>query len=285
MKNKSRKGVTSGKHDKRQANRQKAADGEASRIRCAHSAVLDAPQIDSGSSQIYGRNPVVEAIEKGVHIDRILLQKNVEGAGKKIYALAKKAGILVQNVDRSALDRVSGTTAHQGVVAYVAGFAYCDVADIFAFAKEKGESPFIVVLDGIEDPHNLGAIIRSAEGAGVHGLIIPERRATPVTATVIKVSAGAAMHMRVARVGNLGITVDRLKAKGVWLYGLDMDGLDFHAQTYDGSAALVVGAEGRGLSRLLREKCDHIISIPMRGHIGSLNVSNAAAILLYEMRK
>ena len=242
-------------------------------------------QVDSGSNQIYGRNPVMEAIEKGVHVDRILLQKNIEGAGKKIYALAKKAGIPVQSVDRSALDRVSGTTAHQGAIAYVAAFAYCDVADILAFSKEKAEPPFVIMLDGIEDPHNLAAIIRSAEGAGVHGIIIPERRATPVTATVIKVSAGAAMHMRVARVKNLGTTADYLKAEGLWLYGLNMDGADFHAQTYDGSAALVVGAEGRGISRLLREKCDHIVSIPMRGHINSLNVSNAAAVLLYEMRK
>jgi 23S rRNA (guanosine2251-2'-O)-methyltransferase len=231
---------------------------------------------------IYGRNPVLEALTSGTQIEKILIQKNIEGSGKKVYALAKKAGVPLIAVDKHALDRVC-SGAHQGVAAYLAEYEYRTVEEILAIAEARGEKPFLLLLDGIEDPHNLGAIIRSAEGAGVHGILIPKRRAVSVTGAVIKVSAGAAIHMAVARVGNLTQEIDKLREAGIWVYGLDMNGTDYRAAGFSGAAALVVGAEGKGLSHLVREHCDEVISIPMRGKIASLNASNAAAIALYAM--
>jgi 23S rRNA (guanosine2251-2'-O)-methyltransferase len=234
---------------------------------------------------IYGRNPVLEALRSGAEIERILIQKNIEGAGKKVYALAKKAGVPLVGVDRRALDSEAGSTAHQGVVAYLSEYSYATIDDILAAAATLGEEPFIVLLDGVEDPHNLGAIIRSADGAGVHGVVIRKNRAAQVTPSAIKASAGAAMHMPVARAANIAQTIDDLKEQGAWVYGLDMDGENYASATYEGAAVLVVGAEGSGLSRLVREKCDRIVSIPMRGKVNSLNASAAAAIVLYEMVK
>jgi len=234
---------------------------------------------------IYGRNPVLEALKSGAEIERILIQKNIEGAGKKVYAIAKKSGIPLVGVDRRALDRETGTTAHQGVAAYLSAYSYAAIDDILAAAAALGEVPFIVLLDGVEDPHNLGAVIRSADGAGIHGVVIRKNRAAQVTPSAMKASAGAAVHMPVARAANIAQTIDELKERGVWVYGLDMDGDNYASVTYEGAAALVVGAEGSGLSRLVREKCDRIVSIPMRGRVSSLNASAAAAIVLYEMAK
>jgi 23S rRNA (guanosine2251-2'-O)-methyltransferase len=234
---------------------------------------------------IYGRNPVIEAINSGREIDKILIQKNIEGAGKKVYALAKKAKIPTQSVDKAALDRAAGVSSHQGVVASVSEYVYSELDDILLFAEARGEPPFIVLLDGIEDPHNLGAIIRSCDGAGAHGVVIPKHRAASVTGAVIKTSAGAALHMPVARVTNIGAAIDELKEKGVWIYGLDMDGQDYGGMTFDGATALVIGSEGSGVSRLVKERCDFIVSLPMRGQVSSLNASNAAAILLYEIAR
>ncbi|MDR2487152.1 MAG: 23S rRNA (guanosine(2251)-2'-O)-methyltransferase RlmB [Clostridiales Family XIII bacterium] len=236
----------------------------------------------SKTTVIFGRNPVMEALRAEAGIDRILIQKNIEGAGKKVYALAKQAGIPTQPVERKVLDRVAGATGHQGVVAYLTDFAYASVEEMLRVAELREEPPFLVLLDGIEDPHNLGAILRSADGAGAHGVIIPKNRAASVTGTVVKSSAGAALHLPVARVANLSQTMRLLKERGVWLYGLDMDGADFASQDYAGGVAIVVGSEGHGLSKQVRELCDFAVSLPMRGSVASLNASNAAAIVLYE---
>jgi 23S rRNA (guanosine2251-2'-O)-methyltransferase len=232
---------------------------------------------------IYGRNAVSEALESEVEIDKILILKNIEGSGKKIFAVAKDKGIPIQGVDRSVLDRVCGSGGHQGVAAYASRFAYCTVDDILRVAEGRNENPFVLILDGIEDPHNLGAIMRSAEGVGAHGIIIPKRRAVAVTDVAIKSSAGAALHMAVARVSNIASEMDVLKTRGLWLYGLDREGEDYRETAYEGGIALAIGSEGRGLSRLVKERCDFLLSIPMRGKVTSLNASNAAAIAMFEV--
>jgi 23S rRNA (guanosine2251-2'-O)-methyltransferase len=234
---------------------------------------------------IYGRNPVLEALASGAQVDRVLIQKGVEGAGKKVYALAKKAGVPVTTLDKGALNRETGSAAHQGVACYLSEYAYASVDDILASAAALGEEPFVVLLDGVEDPHNLGAIIRSADGAGAHGIVIRKNRAAQVTAAAVKASAGAALRLPVARAANIAQTIDYLKERGLWAYGADMGGESYASLTYEGAAALVIGSEGAGLSRLVREKCDHIVSIPLRGKLASLNASCAAAVILYEMTK
>ena len=238
---------------------------------------------DEVSKVIYGRNAVTEAIKSGAGIEKLLIQKNVEGEGKRIFALAKKAKIPVQAVPRFVLDKETGGAAHQGVAAVVTDYVYSDLESILGEAKARGEKPFIVVLDGIEDPHNLGAIIRSADGAGAHGVIIPKHRAASVNGTVMKTSAGAAAYMKVAKVGGVKAALDELKEHGLWIYGLDMDGKSYRECDFDGGVCLVIGAEGSGLSRIVRETCDFIVSIPMRGHMESLNASAAAAVVLFEI--
>ncbi|MDR1028172.1 MAG: 23S rRNA (guanosine(2251)-2'-O)-methyltransferase RlmB [Clostridiales Family XIII bacterium] len=236
-----------------------------------------------GSGIIYGRNAVKEALGSGVGIDKILILKHIEGSGKQIFAMAKEKGIPIRGVDRSVLDRVCAGGGHQGVAAYATDFVYRTVDDILRIAGDRGEKPFVLILDGIEDPRNLGAIMRSAEGVGVHGILIPKRRAASVTDVAIKASAGAALHMAVARVANIAGEMDFLKEEGLWIYGLDRDGSDYGAATYEGGLALAVGSEGRGLSRLVKERCDFLLSIPMRGRVTSLNASNAAAIAMFEI--
>jgi 23S rRNA (guanosine2251-2'-O)-methyltransferase len=199
--------------------------------------------------------------------------------------MARERGITLIECDRARLDSLSCGGRHQGVVAVAAERNYSTVEDILALAKERGEPPFIIILDGVEDPHNLGAIIRSAECAGAHGVIIPKRRAVGLTSTVSKASAGALEHMLVARVTNLASTIDELKEKGLWLYAADMDGADYHSTDLKGSAAIVLGGEGSGVSRLVKEKCDFVVSIPLYGRVNSLNVSCAAAIILTEVAR
>lgn len=235
---------------------------------------------------IAGRNPVSEAIRSGRPIDKILVARGEKsGAVVGILAKAKDNGILVKEVDRTKLDYVSGNENHQGIVAFAAVREYSTVDDILAYAAEKDEPPFIVILDEIEDPHNLGAIIRTAECAGVHGVIIPKRRSVGLSYTVGKASAGAIEYMRVARVTNIAALIDYLKSKGVWVYGADMNGTDYQKCNFSGACAIVIGNEGKGISRLVREKCDVIVSLPMKGQINSLNASVAAGIIMYSAMK
>lgn len=234
---------------------------------------------------IEGRNAVIEALRAGRNIDKIFISKGeVDKTLGHIASKAREKGIVVVEADRRKLDFMSHTKAHQGVIALAAVREYCTVEDIFAVAEERGELPFIIICDEISDPHNLGAIIRSAECAGAHGVIIPKRRSAGMTAIVDKSSAGALEHMAVARVANIPATIKELKEKGVWVYGTAADGQSPLWQTdLTGSIALVIGSEGDGMGRLVRESCDFIISLPMRGKLNSLNASNAAAITMYEI--
>lgn len=238
-------------------------------------------QEDSAESGvIYGRNAVLEALKGGQVLDKLFVQSGErEGSITLIIAKAKEAGIPVLYVQKEKLDHLAHGV-HQGVVAMVAGVSYQTVEDILASAAEKGETPFIVIADGVEDPHNLGAIIRSAEGAGAHGLIIAKRHSSPVTPTVIKASAGAAAHLPIAKVTNLAATIDSLKESGLWIYGAEAGGSSLYESDPTGAAAFVVGSEGKGISRLIKDKCDFILSIPMYGQVNSFNVSCAAAVLL-----
>ena len=234
---------------------------------------------------IIGRNPVTEAIKSGRTIDKILMQKDSEGSVRKIAAMAREEGLQLQYVDKIVLDKLAPGRPHQGVAAFAAAHDYCDVEDILAAAEEKGEPPLIVLLDGLEDPHNLGAILRSADGAGAHGVIIPARRSVSLTETVAKASAGAIEYVPVAKVSNLAAAIDDLKAQGIWIAAVDMDGESYSSARLDGPLAIVIGSEGKGVSRLVKEKCDFVVSIPMKGRVNSLNASNAAAVILYEAER
>ena len=232
---------------------------------------------------IIGRNPVTEAIKSGRSIDKIIMQKDAEGSAKKIASLARERKIVIQYVDKIALDKLAPGRPHQGVAAYAAAKAYVSVEEILKSAERKGEDPLIVILDGLEDPHNLGAILRSCDGAGAHGVIIPSRRAVGLTEIVAKASAGAIEYVPVAKVTNLAQTIDSLKEKCIWIAAIDMDGANYSDAKLTGPMALVIGGEGSGVSDIIRKKADFIISIPMKGRVNSLNASNAAAIVLYEV--
>ena len=232
---------------------------------------------------IIGRNAVTELIKSGREIDTLfVLRGEKSGSVGKIIGECREKGAVVKEVDRKKLDFMCGHSNHQGVAAICAAHSYATVEEILSEAEKRGEPPFIVVCDGIEDPHNLGAIIRTAEAAGVHGIIIPKRRSASLNYTVGKTSAGALEYMKVARVSNLASTLDELKEKGMWIYGADMDGEDVRSVNLDGAAVLVIGSEGDGMSRIVREKCDFIISLKMKGQINSLNASVAGGILMYE---
>lgn len=232
--------------------------------------------------KIEGRNAVSEAIRAGTTIDRLLVEKGLKDAGaQRIIDAANSRGIKIFFRDKAALDRES-RGRHQGFIAEVTDFKYSELDDILAYAAERNEPPFVVILDGVEDPHNLGSVIRVAECAGVHGIVIPRHRAVSVNETVIKVSAGAAEHMRVAKVTNVNDAIDALKNAGVWVYCADMDGEDVYSARLTGPAAFVIGGEGEGVKRLTKQKCDAVLKIPMFGQINSLNASVATGILLYE---
>ena len=256
------------------------------------SVQLEEKEPDELPFLIFGRNAVKEAVKAGRSIDKILVQTEPDGSLQEIVALAKDARIIVHEVNRRKLDEVclpfghGGKTAnHQGIVAYTAGVEYCEISDILALAAEKGEKPFVVVLDGVEDPHNLGSIIRSADCAGAHGVILGKHRSAPVTAAAVKSSAGASEHMLIARVVNISAALEELKAAGLWIAGADMAGESMYKQDMTGAFALVIGNEGEGLSRLVKERCDYLVSIPMQGHVDSLNAGVAAGILLFEKRR
>ena len=263
-----------------------------SKLMAPASVQLEEKEPDELPFLIYGRNSVKEAVKAGRSIDKILVQTEPDGSLREIVALAKEAKVIVHEVIRKKLDEVclpfghGGKTAnHQGIVAYTAGVEYCEVSDILALAAEKGEKPFVVVLDGVEDPHNLGSIIRSADCAGAHGVILGKHRSAPVTAAAVKASAGASEHMLIARVVNISAALEELKTAGLWIAGADMEGESMYRQDMTGAFALVIGNEGEGLSRLVRERCDYLVSIPMGGHVDSLNAGVAAGILLFEKRR
>lgn len=233
---------------------------------------------------IEGRNAVLEAFRAGKTIDRLfVLDGCQDGPVKSILREAKKGDTLIHFVKKERLDQVSETGKHQGVIAYAAAYEYAEVEDILKAAKDKGEAPFLIMLDGIEDPHNLGAMIRTANQAGVHGIIIPKRRAVGLTATVAKTSAGAINYTPVAKVTNLVQTMEQLKEQGLWFVCADMDGEIMYRQNLTGPICLVIGNEGEGVSRLVREKCDFVTKIPMVGDIDSLNASVAMGVLTYEI--
>ena len=236
-------------------------------------------------AKIAGRNPVTEAIRAGRPIDRILVQEGAGGAADRVKRLAKESGIPVEIVPKRDIDKLASGENHQGIVAFASSHDYASVSDILAAAEKKGEAPFIVVLDGIEDPHNLGAVLRSAECAGAHGVIIPKRNACGLTETVAKTSAGAVEYVPCARVTNIARTLEDLKEHGIWVYACDMDGETYYRQDMTGPCAIVIGAEGKGISRLVKEKCDFTVSMPLMGKIQSLNASNAACVLMYEIRR
>ena len=241
---------------------------------------------------LIGRNAVREAVKSGRSIDRILVTNERDGSLGAIVTLARERKLVVREVDRRKLDELcmpfghGGKTAnHQGIVAYAAGVTYCDIADILDVAKARGEAPFVIVLDEIEDPHNLGSIIRSADCAGAHGVVIGKRRSASVTAAAVKASAGATEYVKIARVVNINAALAQLKSAGLWVAGADMKGESMRSAALKGPLALVIGNEGEGISKLVRENCDFLVSIPMQGHIDSLNAGVAAAILMFEKKR
>ena len=237
---------------------------------------------------IIGRNAVIEALKNDSRtIETLYISNNkLEGSINTIVGMAKEKKIIIKEVDKRKLDSMCDGETHQGVIAKVTPFKYSEVSDILDLAKERGESPFIVILDEVEDPHNLGSIARTAELFGVHGIIIPKRRSASVTATVYKSSVGAIEHVKVAKVTNLNATIDSLKEQGIWVYGADIRAEEYSYEVdYNGPCALIIGNEGRGISKLTVQKCDKLIKIPMVGKINSLNASVAGGIMMYEVLK
>lgn len=236
---------------------------------------------------VLGRNAVIEVLKSDSTIEYLCVSKgDLEGSIKVVLGLAKDKGVVIKEVDRRKLDAMCGGANHQGVIAKVTPFKYSEVVDILKGAKEKEEDPFIIILDEIEDPHNLGSIIRTAELCGAHGIIIPKRRNVGVTPTVYKCSAGAIEHMKIAKVTNINATIDLLKEEGIWIYGADIEGKDYsYNVNFSGPCALIIGSEGRGISKLTLKKCDVLVKIPMIGKINSLNASVAGGIMMYEVLK
>lgn len=237
------------------------------------------------NDKVEGRNPVLEALRSEREIDKILIAKGAkEGSINKIIGMAKDKGIIIQYVEKQKLNEIAESNNHQGVIALVAAYKYSEVEDILEKASVKGEKPFIIILDEIMDPHNLGSIMRTADAVGAHGIIIPKRRSVGLTATVAKTSAGAIEYVPVARVSNIPQAIDKLKQEGLWVVGADMRGdKDYFHEDMTGAIALVIGNEGKGISRLVKEKCDFLVKIPMTGKVASLNASIAAGILMYEV--
>lgn len=241
-----------------------------------HRVEEDLPQVNL----LTGRNPIREAIKTGRDLEKLMIAKGeLSGSAKEIVSLAKKAGIMIQSVERTRLDQLAKN--HQGMIAFASAYQYSQVEDILETAKQRGEAPFIIVLDQITDPHNLGAVIRTAACAGVHGVIVPMHRAVGLTPAAVKASAGAVEHIKVARVTNLNQTIKSLQKQGIWFYAAQMEGEDYRKVRFDGPCALVIGSEGEGVSQLTASICDKQVKIPMQGEMNSLNASVAAGILMY----
>ena len=242
--------------------------------------------VKSKENIIEGKNALIETVNSGRGVKKLFVLKGLKDEKiNSIIDTLKKTGTVVSFKDRDEIDKISETKANQGIIAEVEDFKYVTVDDILDYAKEKGEVPFIILIDEVSDPHNFGAIIRTAECVGAHGIIIKNRNQTMVTATVVSASAGASNYVRIARVTNLSKTIDDLKEKGLWFACADMDGTEMTRTNLNGSIGLVVGSEGSGVSRLVKEKCDYVVKIPMKGHIDSLNVSVATAVLAYEIHR
>ena len=237
---------------------------------------------DEVTGLIVGRNPVMEALKSGKALDTIYVNENAGGSIGAITRIARERGIVIKNVSDQKLTQMCGGASHQGIIASGACAEYVSVEDILAISKKKGTAPFVIICDEIEDPHNLGAIIRTAEAAGADGIIIPKRRSASLNATVFKTSAGAASWLPVARVANLGAAIDELKKNGIWIYGTDASGENYSDTSFTGPIGLVIGSEGFGMGRLIRDKCDFLVKLPMYGKITSLNASVAAGIFMYE---
>ena len=250
----------------------------------AKSAPLDVVELPE--DMVAGRNAVMEALKGSRSVNKLMIANgSTEGSIKEIIAVAKDKGVNIQYWDRSKLDSIARGIRHQGVLAQVAPVQYAELEDILQVAKDRNEPPFIVLLDELEDPHNLGAILRTADAAGVHGVLIPKHRSCPLSATVAKTSAGAVEHVPVARVGNLVQTIKKLKREGLWVAAADMDGKDYYDTDLTGPLLLIIGSEGQGVGRLVKEQCDFVVRIPMVGKINSLNASVAGSILMYEAMK
>ncbi|KHM51339.1 RNA methyltransferase [Anaerovibrio lipolyticus] len=235
---------------------------------------------------VAGRNAVMEALKGSRSVNKIMVAKGSnEGSIKEIIAVAKEKGVNIMYMERSKIDSMARGIRHQGVLAQVAPVQYVELEDILQIARDKNEPPFILLLDELEDPHNLGALLRTADAAGVHGVLIPKRRSVPLSATVAKTSAGAVEYVPVARIGNMVQTIRRLKDEGLWVAAADMDGTDYYEADMTGPLLLIVGSEGHGVGRLVKEQCDFVVRIPMMGKINSLNASVAGSILMYEAMK
>lgn len=233
---------------------------------------------------IEGRNPVIEALKNDREIEKIMVNKAArEGSIKKIIAMARDNNVIVQQVDRHKLDEMSESHSHQGVIAIIGEYKYYELDEVLEIPKKKGEEPFFIILDGVTDPHNLGSIIRTADAVGAHAVIIPKRRSAQITPVVAKASAGAVEYVPVCKVTNIANTIKILKENGLWIAAVDMDGGAFYQQDLSGALALVVGSEGSGISRLVKQNCDFTVSMPMSGNVTSLNASVAGGILLYEV--
>ncbi len=241
---------------------------------------------NTSESVVVGRNAVMELLRSGRDVDKLFIKDGkLEGSIKVIASEARRLGIPVLSAGKSKLDTMSGGLNHQGVIAVAAEKEYCSIADILENAEKRGEAPFVVIADGINDPHNLGALIRVAEGAGCHGIVIPKRRSATLTAAVAKASAGAYIHLPVAKVSNISAAIEELKKAGLWIYASEAGGLDYEKTEIITPAAFIFGSEGSGVSRTVKDKSDFIISIPMRGKVNSLNVSSAAAVILFHASK
>ena len=242
-------------------------------------------EMNKFEDQVEGRNAVIELLESDRDINKIFISDGEKhGSINKIIALAKEKKVIINEISRTKLNQMAQTENSQGVIAIVPPYNYCEVEDILEVAKTRNETPFIIILDGIEDPHNLGSIIRTAETAGVHGIIIPKRRAVSVNSTVAKVSAGAVEYMKIARVNNITDTIKYLKKNDVWICGTDMNtNKYYYEENFTGGIAIVIGSEGHGMSRLVKENCDFLVKIPMKGSITSLNASVSAGIVMYEV--
>jgi len=236
---------------------------------------------------VYGRNAVTEAIKSGMPINKVLISSGeISGSLKAIMALVKEKHLVYQFVEKNKLNEITGTKNHQGVALYTSPAEYCEVEDILQKAKDANEAPFVIILDEIQDPHNFGAIIRTADAVGAHGIIIPKRRSVQLTGTVAKTSAGASAHVPIARVSNIPATIDQLKEAGLWIAGTDLTGtVPFYKADFKGPIGIVIGSEGHGMGNLVTKKCDFIVTIPMKGEVSSLNASVAAGVVLYEVFK